>query len=56
MKYSTALFGKNSRSSLQSWAAKVLLWASTKAGRPVWAITLAIVKVLPVPVAPSRVW
>ena len=55
MKYSTALFGKNSRSSLQSWAASVLLWAKTSVGLPVRAITLAIEKVLPVPVAPSRV-
>ena len=55
MKYSTALSGKNSRSSLHSCAANVLLWANTSAGRPVWAITLAIVKVLPVPVAPSSV-
>ena len=55
MKYSTAFSGKNSRSSLQSWAARVLLWASTSAGRPVWAMTLAIVNVLPVPVAPNSV-
>ena len=31
----TALCGKNWRSSLQSCAAKVLLWANTSAGRPV---------------------
>ena len=40
---------------LRSCAASVLLWASTRAGLPVLAITFAIVKVLPVPVAPSRV-
>ena len=30
--------------------------ASTSAGRPVRAMTLAIVKVLPEPVTPSSVW
>jgi len=49
------VLGKNSRNSLQSCAASVLLWAMTRAGRWVSAITPAIVKVLPVPVAPSRV-
>ena len=29
----TAFSGKNSRNSLQSWAASVLLWAITSAGR-----------------------
>ena len=33
----------------------VLFGASTSAGRPVCAITLAIVKVLPEPVTPSKV-
>src|SRR5438105_3152959 len=28
----------------------------TSAGRPSWAMTLAIVKVLPEPVTPSKVW
>jgi hypothetical protein len=48
--------GKNSRNSLYSCAASVLLGAKTMAGRPVRAITLAIVKVLPEPVTPSSVW
>ena len=34
----------------------ILLGANTIAGRPSRAITLAIVKVLPEPVTPSRVW
>jgi len=54
-KYSTRFSGKNSRNSLQSWAARVLLWAITSAGRCTRSITPAIVKVFPVPVAPSRV-
>ena len=33
-----------------------LLGASTSAGRPFCAITLAIVNVLPEPVTPSSVW
>ena len=41
---------------MQSWAASVLLWAITSAGRAACAITCAIVKVLPEPVTPSRVW
>jgi hypothetical protein len=41
---------------LQSCAASVLLWAITSAGRWTAAIVAAIVKVLPVPVAPSSVW
>ena len=56
MKYSTAFFGKNSLNSLHSCAANVLLWANTSAGLPVCWITFAIVNVLPVPVAPKRVW
>ena len=28
----------------------------TSAGRPSWAMTFAIVKVLPEPVTPSKVW
>src|SRR5581483_433460 len=51
-----ALLGKNSRNSLQSWAASVLLWAMTSAGLPTSSIVHAIVAVLPVPVAPTRVW
>ena len=48
--------GKNSRNSLQSCAASVLLWAITSAGRPIFSMIHAIVAVLPVPVAPSSVW
>ena len=48
--------GKNSRNSLQSWAASVLLWAITSAGRPTFSMIQAIVAVLPVPVAPRSVW
>ncbi len=33
-----------------------MLGANTIAGRPIFAMTLAIVKVLPDPVTPSRVW
>jgi hypothetical protein len=50
------LSGKNERNSVQSWAASVLLWASTSVGRLHWAMTFAIVKVLPLPVTPSKVW
>src|SRR5205823_1541973 len=53
--YSTALCGKNSRNSLQSCAASVLLWAITSAGLPTCSIVHAIVAVLPVPVAPTSV-
>ncbi|MNW03651.1 hypothetical protein D3C71_1996170 [compost metagenome] len=48
--------GKNSRNSLYSCAASVLLGAKMMAGRPMRAITLAMVKVLPEPVTPSSVW
>ena len=48
--------GKNSRNSLQSCAASVLLCAITSAGRCSCSMIQAIVAVLPVPVAPSRVW
>ena len=41
---------------MHSCAASVLLWAITSAGRCTAAIVAAIVKVLPVPVAPSSVW
>jgi len=51
-----ALCGKNSRNSLYNCAASVLLGAKTIAGRPSRAITLAMVKVLPEPVTPSKVW
>ena len=37
-------------------AASVLLWARTSVGRLHFAITFAMVKVLPLPVTPSRVW
>ena len=43
------------RNSLQSWAASVLLWAMTSAGFWTRSMVEAIVMVLPVPVAPSRV-
>src|SRR3989344_2477883 len=51
-----ALSGKNDWNSLQSCAARVLLWARTSVGRLSSATILAMVKVLPVPVAPSRTW
>src|SRR5579864_8443626 len=51
-----ALFGKNSRNSLHSCAASVLLWAMTSAGLPTFSIVHAIVAVFPVPVAPMSVW
>ncbi len=41
---------------MHSCAASVLLWAITSAGRCTASITLAIVIVLPEPVAPSSVW
>ena len=40
---------------LHNCAASILFGASTRAGRPYRAITLAMTNVLPVPVAPSRV-
>ena len=43
------------RNSLHSCAASVLLWASTSEGFCTRSMTPAIVIVLPVPVAPSRV-
>jgi hypothetical protein len=55
MKYSTAFSGKSSRNSAASWAARILLGARTKAGRPRASMTLAMVTVFPVPVAPRRV-
>jgi hypothetical protein len=50
------LFGRNSRNSLQSCAASVLLWAITSAGRWTCSIVNAIVAVLPEPVTPRSVW
>ena len=47
--------GRNSRNSLHSCAASVLLCAITSAGRSSFSITQAMVAVLPVPVAPSSV-
>ncbi len=47
--------GKNSRNSPYSCAASVLLGAITSVGRCTCWITLAMVKVLPDPVTPSRV-
>jgi len=50
---STGCFGKEFASSLQSWARQCFcLWARTRAA-PVRSITLAIEKVLPVPVQPK---
>jgi hypothetical protein len=40
----------------KSWAARVLLWQMMRTGRSQRWITLAIVKVLPEPVTPRRVW
>ena len=40
---------------LESWAASVLLWLMTRVGRCTRWMTLAMVKVLPLPVTPSRV-
>ena len=40
---STAFSGKNSRNSSHSWAASVLLWASTSVGRCTFSMTLAMV-------------
>jgi len=40
---------------LHSWAASVLLWAMIRAGFCTASIVAAMVIVLPVPVAPSRV-
>lgn len=55
MKYSTAFSGKSSLNSAASWAARILLGARTKAGLPRASMTLAMVTVFPVPVAPRRV-
>ena len=41
--------------SAHSCAARVLLWANTSVGRWTCSMTLAIVKVLPDPVTPSKV-
>ena len=41
---------------MQSCAASVLLWAMTSVGFWTFAMTLAMVKVLPEPVTPSSVW
>ena len=49
-------FLNGERNSVHSCAASVLLCASTSVGRLHWAMTLAMVKVLPLPVTPSRVW
>ncbi|MNH43250.1 hypothetical protein D3C79_1051040 [compost metagenome] len=50
------MFGKNALNSPYNCAASVLLGASTKVGRCTCAMTLAMLKVLPEPVTPSRVW
>jgi hypothetical protein len=47
--------GKNSRNSLVSWAARLLLGARTIVGRWARAITPAMVNDLPDPVIPSNV-
>lgn len=49
------ILGENSRNSEQSWAASVLLCASTSVGRLSRAITFAMVNVLPEPVTPINV-
>ena len=54
MKNSTLLCGNNSLNSPYSWAARVLLCTSIIAGLCDFWITLAMVNVLPVPVAPKR--
>src|SRR5437763_2898385 len=56
MKYSTALCGKKLLISPYNCAASVLLWLMTSVGFPYWAMTLAIVIVLPEPVTPSSAW
>src|SRR5690554_4888006 len=56
MKNSTAASGKRSRNSAASCAVSTLLGASTSAGLCAASMTLAMVNVLPVPVAPSSVW
>src|SRR5690606_28870357 len=56
MKNSTAASGKKSRNSAASCAVSTLLGARISAGRCISSMILAIVKVLPVPVAPSSVW
>ena len=56
MKNSTAAVGKKSRNSDASCAVRILLGARMSAGRCTSSMTFAIEKVLPVPVAPSRVW
>ena len=48
--------GRNSRNSLQSCAASVLLCAITSVGRWTCSTIQAIVAVFPVPVAPRSVW
>src|ERR1035437_3438647 len=56
MKYSTAFSGKNCLNSEYSWAAKILFGESTRVGFWIWAMTLATVNVLPLPVTPRRTW
>jgi hypothetical protein len=46
------LFGKNDFISPYSWAARILLGARISEGRCRFAMTWAIVKVLPEPVTP----
>jgi len=52
----TSVGSKNSRNSLQSCAARVLLCAITRLGRCTCSMVNAIVAVLPEPVTPSMVW
>ena len=40
--------------SLKSWAARVLFGARIRLGLLTWAMTLAMVKVLPDPVTPNK--
>ena len=54
-KNSTALFGKNSLNSLQSWAARILLCASTSVGLLTFWMRFATVNVFPEPVTPRSI-
>lgn len=51
-----SVFWENDLNSAYNWAASVLLCDKIKVGRLTRSITFAIVKVLPEPVTPRRVW
>jgi len=55
VKYSTALFGRNSRRSLQSWAASVFVMGEKPELAARALDHIGDRKVLPVPVAPNKV-